>query len=77
MFEQVHGVLVSSGIFVVDFFPGAFGEFEAAKIEAVEDVLGAVEGLFDLVEQYDEGSLPGIYGCYQNIQLVLGRKEKW
>lgn len=73
MFEQVHGVLACSGVFVVDFFPGAFGPFEAVKIETVDDVLGAADGLFDLIERHDEGALPGIYKVYQNIQLVFVR----
>ena len=73
MFEQVHGVLSQSGIFVVDFFPGAFGPFEAMKIETIDDVLGAAKVIFKLTEQYNDGVLPGIYKVYQNIQLVFIR----
>lgn len=71
MFEQACGVLVSGGLFIADFFPGAFGDYEAVKIDTVTDVVEVAPDLFEHCEYHGDGELPGIYKVYRNIQLLF------
>ena len=42
MFEEVYRCLKPGGIFIIDFFPGHMGRYEACKIDSIEDLIPAM-----------------------------------